>query len=380
MSLYEKLKSKYDKLIKDSLNSNKKILIESFVEYYGEEYRNTIEKKLNDIDFVFYINWESIITTIKEYIPNVENPNKYEDFINFVNSKTKKESFFTKYFKSMTEKSSLPDNIVGTTNPSIFNIPYIKFVLPKFLDSPSARCCCYTDESLNVNKVIFFAILCLSEKTIIHEINHAITNDIIAFNYNDEKIKERLFKSGLFTDVTGQSEKNENILEELINEKAALEITKIFKQKGGDFSSFCLNVPTLFCPYNMNLYLIDEFYDTFKEYIKIARISENKNVLIERIGKTNYENFIKLVNSCYTRQYSDLSIIEEIKKRNLPKIKQIIDEMKKEAKNSHEMSQQELDEYFEQLKNQGFKVKMINDNFVDTDNLSTDTEESIKRR
>ncbi len=130
----------------------------------------------------------------------------------------------------------------------------------------------------------------------------------------------------------------------------------------------------------MNLYLIDEFYDTFKEYIKIARISENKNALIERIGKTNYKHFINLVNLGYTRQYSDLSIIEEIKKRNLSKIKPVIEEMKKEAKNSHEMLQQELDEYYEYLKSQGFKIKILNDNSVDTNSFSADTDENVKRR
>jgi hypothetical protein len=39
------LKKKYDRTIKDSLDINKNILIESFVEYYGEEYRDKIVKK-----------------------------------------------------------------------------------------------------------------------------------------------------------------------------------------------------------------------------------------------------------------------------------------------------------------------------------------------
>ncbi len=380
MSLYEKLKAKYDRLIKESLNSNKKILIESFVEYYGEKYRSLIEKRVNEITFVYYVNWESVYLFVKDYYPKIENPDKYTDFVNFFNSKMKKESVFTKFFKPMKGKSQLPDNLIGSTNPAVFNIPYISCVLPKFLNAPDARCSCYTDESMNTNRVIFFEILSLSESTIIHEINHAITADNIVFAYKGDKLNEKIYKTGLYTDSTSKNNGIELISEELINEKASLEITKIFKQKGGDFSSFCLDVPLLFKPYNMNLYLIDEFYETFKEYIKIARISDNKNALIERIGKTNYDNFIRLVNSCYVNKYEYLSIIEQLKEKNLPQIKSIIDKMKKVENNSHEMSQQELEDYYKHLESQGFKVKRLNGNSLDTNTLSTDTEENIKRR
>lgn len=57
MSL-EELKDKYDEIVEQTLARNKSILIESFVEYYGEEYREIIERRYNEIVFVYYIDWE----------------------------------------------------------------------------------------------------------------------------------------------------------------------------------------------------------------------------------------------------------------------------------------------------------------------------------
>lgn len=380
MSLYEILKTKYDKLIKDSLNSNKKILIESFVEYYGEQYRSIIEKKFNEITFVYYIDWKSIYAFVKDYLPEIENSDKYADFVNFYKSRMEKKSILKNLIKSIKGKSQLPDNLIGSTNPSVFNIPCIILNLPEFLNSPNPRCACYADESMNHYRVIFFQILSLSETEIIHEINHAITEDNVAFVYEGNKLNDKIFKTGLYTDGSSHNNRIELTSEELINEKAAIEITKIFKQKGGDFSSFCLDIPLFFRSYNMNLYLIDEFYDTFKKYIKTARISDNKNALIERIGKTNYESFIRLVNSCFISNYNCLWMIDELKESNLSQIKSIINKMKNEANNSHEMSQQELEDYYEYLKSLGLKVKSLKDNSVDTNNLSVETEENAKRR
>ena len=62
----------------------------------------------------------------------------------------------------------------------------------------------------------------------------------------------------------------EIITEKLINEKASIEIAKIFKEKCGDLSSFCFDIPLAY-PYQHNFYLVDEFYDLFKEYIKITK-------------------------------------------------------------------------------------------------------------
>lgn len=225
--------------------------------------------------------------------------------------------------------------------------------------------------------VICFEILPLPENAIIHEINHAITRDEVILIMEENQTISSVHKIGLIVDVdTSYQNNNEIIIEELINDKTSQDITKIFKQKGGDLTSFCLNIPFIY-PYQENFYLIDEFYDTFKEYIKISRISDNKNALVERIGKTNYDNYENMVNSLYTK---DTSKIDKLKEENHLKIKNMIAEMKKVDNNSHDISKQDLDDYLEDLKNQGFKIKMINDIPDEVDDLLNTNEENIIRR
>ena len=96
MSKFKKLKIKYDNSIKETLNSNKDILIESFVEYYGEEYRNKIEKRYNEITFVYYVDWETIDLAVEFFIPQAENPDEYLEFVELFNSKETTETIFEK--------------------------------------------------------------------------------------------------------------------------------------------------------------------------------------------------------------------------------------------------------------------------------------------
>lgn len=353
MSKYEKLKVKYDNLIRETLDSNKRILIESFVDYYGEEYRNIIEKRYNEIIFIYYVDWETIDLVVENFIPKVENKDKYADFINLSNSRKTPKINFEGIFKAINKKCKLPNNLIGTTNPSILNNIYINNYLFKKLKSPCPSCKSWVSIG-HTNRIISFQILSLSESTIIHEINHAITMDIMALITEENRPMGAIHKSGLSIEI---SHKNNiaKITEELVNEKAGREITKIFKQRGGDLSSFCFNI-SLSYVYESNLYLVDEFYDKFKKYIKIARISDNKNALVERIGKSNYENYLSLVNYFYTE---DITTIDKNKEENEKRIKIIIDEMRGVEKISHDLSQQELNDTYKYLESKGFKTKIL---------------------
>lgn len=143
-----------------------------------------------------------------------------------------------------------------------------------------------------------------TECSIIHEINHAITSTII-FKFKNKVIE----KSGInvFPDDKAI------ILEELLNEIASRIITDIFKRKGGDLCSFCINVD-LYNVYRNNFYLINEFFANFKSYIDKARISGNQNELLNRIGKTEFYEFASLVNDYFK---SDAYLIDEKTKYTL---------------------------------------------------------------
>lgn len=58
MSDYQNLKKKYERLYNETLEKNKEILIESFIEYYGEKHRDEIISRFNEIVFIYFIDWE----------------------------------------------------------------------------------------------------------------------------------------------------------------------------------------------------------------------------------------------------------------------------------------------------------------------------------
>lgn len=363
MPKYDKLKKKYDKLIKRELEKNKQILIDSFVEYYGEEFRTLIESRYNEISFVYYIDWDMVEYAIKKVIPRAEDPTKYDDFINFYNSRKAKKPPFENVFKK--KQSDLPNNLIGTTNSSIFSINYIKSVLPQILNNHDPVNLLYKNDN-QIYRVVVFQILSLNEQMIIHEINHAITRDFMSYIAKNYINIANITKSGLSVETMGKYDDG-NIFEELINDKSSYEIARIFKRRGGNFSSFCCNI-SLDSYYEYNFHLIDQFYDKFKKYIKIAKISDNKNELINRVGKENYKDFVEVVNTHYLEKPSFYNRVKASEKTKV-----IIEKMEKNLKNEKTLSQSDLNEYYEKLRSEGYEVKVLNE-------LENEENENRKRR
>lgn len=143
-----------------------------------------------------------------------------------------------------------------------------KDFLTTVIDNANPICQCISYKS-EICRLIYLPLLKVAEKEIIHELNHALTETFLTENIY-------FSKSGI--EVDGE----ETIINELINERISFDICKIFKRRGGDFSKIKLN--TFMDFYTKNLYLIDEFYNKFKDIIKESYITINKNNLVQRIG------------------------------------------------------------------------------------------------
>lgn len=361
MELYENLKNKHNKIITNALNSNKKIIIDSLVEYYGEKHRSLIEQRYEEIVFVYYVHHDSIKYAVNKYIKYQKDKTKYNEIINFYKSNKKINSFFNKFIKSNKNELELPSNLIGTTNEEIYNEEEIRSHLFSLCNKLIPISYNYGNIK-KMYRIISFQILIFSEYEIIHEINHAITRDNILYIVNeDEKLNINLSITPVHkTGVSLNLPKHDHIeanLEELLNDKAAIEITKIFLEKGGNLSSFCLDIP-FFYAYEKNFYLIDEFYETFKNEITDARISDNLNALINKIGKNNYEELVKLVNTYFS---GDTKTIEKNKALAKDEIKQLIDKMKNEYNNSKDISKEELKKYYDNLKTYGNNIRILNE-------------------
>lgn len=368
MTEYEKIKKKYDEIIRQTLEQNKQILIESFVEYYGEEHRKLIEKRYNEITFVYYIYWPGIDYAINNFITHLNNPNDYQEFITLSNSR--KKSVVSRFLKRFKMSNDLPDNYVGSTSPSVIKDNSIKEALAQIFKNANASSFTYGDVH-HTDRIVCFQILLFNETTIIHEINHCLTREDLAYVTENNQRESTIHKVGV--NLVNADRKNSSpniIIEELLNEKSSQEIAQIFKRRGGSLLPFCKNIPIVSYMYEKNLYLIEEFYNKFKEYIKSARITENTNALVERVGKENYEKFVELITSSYSE---DVSNINQIKQKVLLQIEAIIKQMGNKAKASSDITEEQLQAYYEELRKRGYKVNILDNNNSKDETLQANT-------
>lgn len=339
----QSLKKKYERLYNETLDKNKDILIESFIEYYGEEYRDVITSRFNEITFVYFINWESFSSMINNVfllLSDYNNIDKYKDMRNFLE------------YREITN-DSFEDSFVGSSNEKLIKDEFINdndFRIKKYLikvfsiGNPNYSNLPYDKQ---VYRLISLPILLSTESYIIHEINHAITSSSVAVNLVKKELIEK----------TGLRVGDEDItINELINERASREIYEIFKRRGGDMSAIHLNAPP--CEYTENLYLIDEFYNKFKKIIKESYITLNKNYLVQRVGKENYEELVKMINKYYNK---DLYLSRKNKKETKKDREKIVKKMQKRVINIEELTKEDLVSFYKELEQDGKKVRILNE-------------------
>lgn len=352
------LVKKYDKIIKDTLAVNREIIIESFVEYYGEEHRSLIEKRYNQITFVYYVSPVEIDNVINHFLKyGQDQAAKYDQFIEIQ--------------EAYQDIQSVPSHyLVGMTNEEMAE----KYETSKFIKDMLhyafyKGCALFNGIMLkkNIYKIVLFPILVLNEGIIIHEINHAIVYDVLANVINKECLRskeenDRIEKNGNSVDILtpGAPVSEERILDELLNEKASKDITKIFKRRGGDLTPFCLCNEWTVSIYEKNLYLIEEFYERFGCLISYARITLNKNEIVKRVGKENYQQFVDLVNQYYSSEINTDSADYMLRKEEAEdKLRPIMREMAKKEGNSFEYFSDELEQFYQRLREQGYKVTEV---------------------
>lgn len=285
MSKLTKLKQKYSDLVAKTLACNKTTLIESFIEYYGGEYRSLIEKRYKELVFVYYVDWHMLKKAIDSFISTVENSYKYVDFISFQESKETPLNMLDKL--TFKEYIHMPQNYIGSTNYNIIsNLNFKSKIEQSFKRSIPSFYNYDSDETYN--RIMVFPILTISENAIISAINLALTNQI----------------------------SNNLLTEKLLIEKAAREIAKIFKRRGGNLTSFCYGIPfdnTI----DSNFYLINDFYKYYKKEIKNFIISDNKEALILKVGKENYTELDYLIRENYAIDSKEIELNKESCEKSL---------------------------------------------------------------
>lgn len=350
MTEYDKLKEKYDILFKETINKNKSILIKSFIEYYGEKYRDLIKERFNRITFVYYFDFEYLKLSKNYLETTLEDKLIYDSISEVINSYN-----FYKIFSK--KKEDVSACFIGTTDDEVLEINQLKNIIKRKMLNSNIEC---FENSNYKNDIIIIPILFTDECTLIHEINHSITYEKLAYigiGHSNYTISKR--------GLTIRTDKEDLMLEDLINEKTTYEILNIFKNNGGDLTSIFFGIPFI-CPYEENFYLIDEFYNTFKEYIKDSRISENKNLLVSKVGKMEYQTLVSMINKYYK---DNIDLIDENKKEALSIINPLIEKMKDNARNNKNCTNKEIELYIKELESAGHTVKILNNLFTMQENI-----------
>lgn len=352
MKKYDKIRETYNQLVIKTLNQNKQILIDSFAEYYGEEHRELITRKYNEITFVYFADWYSLELLTHKMSKQKSNKLEYQTLKEFLKCHQKKSSIFYTIFKRK-QPSIFPDELIGTTNYSVLSQEKVR----RFINGYRTDFYLY---SVNIgvnptNRIVAFPIFSLTEEAIIHEINHALTKNHLAEINDNGKHIGWIEKTGISAAIKGKSD--DIYLEELLNDKTSVEIAEIFKRRGGDLTALCLGDYTKYS-YPYNFYLIDDFYEMFKEHIKRARILEAKSELTVRIGEENYQKFANLVQYRYS---NDLEIIKKNKRESMSQVEALLEQMQNNACNANNLTRKSIEYFYNELRAMGASVRVLND-------------------
>ena len=286
------------KINKDISNNSQKI-IDSIVDYYGEQYRKVITEKYNNIVFVYYISNFLIFYILDKSIEKSKKGEEieygdilglclylyksgtYKNYLTADNFKQQNIDLLTKKMIGISDETVLKEatlfiqilymiNKMKADNPYEYNIP--------------------SKDMKSLNTIIALPIYSVDDESLIHEINHAICTNIIGISENNQ----HLIQCGLNV----SDEPNTNEIMELVNDAQAKKIYDIFKNKYHGNIFISLTNDSIDKEAEQNKYsVIKLFFETFENELKEACISGNLNILFNKLDFHNFQLICSIINS-----------------------------------------------------------------------------------
>ena len=173
--------------------------------------------------------------------------------------------------------------------------------------------CCEANYTFNGEELVLSPLILINagasdfDCTIIHELNHALeyytinldnkhSDNYCGWDYDSIYFKQQQEHEQLI--YSGISRKYE-LLNEYVNDRIAQEITDVMHDKGSYILDNKRSNNT--SSYMGVRFLVEKFYQEFKDVIIASRTNGNINYLFERIGKENFEAMNDLVNAFYKK-------------------------------------------------------------------------------
>ena len=282
------MKEELSEKIKSNFTNSIPILIEAFVAYYGEEYRNFITEKIKNIEFIFYCDDKEKNPVFNITKPASVNFNQikpiYSALVRNIREKTKR------YILSPGLKSTLllnKEKVVFTTaDLQSFDPEEIRRLNENIRENNTLQQSRINGK--NYKQKIYIPLFFAGDKQLIHEIIHAIKRNLIgtADGFTIDKMGLSVYEDDIFID-------------EIITDIEADKIYDIFKTYGHNIIEEYSLYEKITSFYDHFKILVANFYNNFKKQIIYAGITLNKNHLVETIGKDNYLEFNKILKEIY---------------------------------------------------------------------------------
>ena len=283
---------KYESYLKEGLEKAKPLLLGCLIEYYGEPYREIITSRFNNTEFIFYAFDRKGVLPIRK-TRKEEVSKSYKDIckefeyivkdVRGKNRQTGKDSLRAKnrIIYSTRNVETLPESFLKNINEMVF--------LRKTVCEYGT---CINEEYTNF---VFIPLFFANDEALIHEIIHAIMSQIIGIASKEFLLTDEITKVGL--SVKGDD--CDQYLEECITQIEASKICQSFKNKGGYFLDKTYYLKNFDCNYNFLRFMVEPFYEKFKDDIIHSRLTLNKNLIVNSCDKEFYKNYANTVNDCY---------------------------------------------------------------------------------
>lgn len=311
-------------------------LIDAFVKYYGEEHRYKIENLINNLTIIFASH-------------NIGSASFKERALKYKDSSIKKE-YYENLSSIKSDKNSIIISYVGEVPEKL------RLEVENYDDKYALG---YADIGSYDKSILVTFGYGIDVETLIHEMNHLLTKDILAINReNGELIKSYGFNN------------EGDFVYEIINDYMTLDIMNDFKEllPKDIFGNLLLTFKTSSGYTNLDDVLgnpIKEMY-LFKDIIKSSLINKDGSKIRNILGKENYCNInitlSKYYNGLrnYINEYPNIakndasSLISQKGRQNLDHMKHVISNCFISFINYNEELSKELDS----LENEGTIRKM----------------------
>lgn len=331
---------RYTKQLDKALLQVMPMVVQAFINVYGEEHADYIKKTIAKLKFCYFIP-NSHLELFREYhayLSEYDNDliNYYLAYIEYLGYK------YEKIKGSDEEKLDfIYQNFLTKSDLSIDELKRYNMVEPIEEDCPLFTFRIdYTDTNPEIISIIMLPIIFVTLEMIIHEINHALTCDSVGIID-----KDIVFETTLFC-VNDMNPDTDNTAEEIVNDYIANLVLKEFCRLGG-YIPQVLKKYDIGNDYIENNYIAKYLFEKFGPLILESLITHNDRLFINKVGRENHYHLCELMSDLFNNGKDEDKYLE---------LKTLIDEM---AVLASKAKSEDIEDYCQELESLGFKVRHL---------------------